>query len=67
MPYVIINPENMTYDGGYSDKEDAEMVMSACKKEYDAPAMFLAYIDGVASETLEPYFRWMADVEIFCK
>ena len=67
MPYVIINPVNMTYDGGYFDKDDAEAMLHFCQTEYKQPATFMAFIDGVPSTTLEPYFRWMADVEIHNK
>lgn len=67
MPYVIINPVNMTYDGGYRTKEDAEGMLHFCRTQYKQPATFMAYIDGVASTTLEPHFRWMADVEMFNK
>ena len=63
MPYVIINPVNMTYDGGYFDKADAEKMLRFCQTEYRQPATFMAFIDGAAAETLEPHFRWMADVE----
>jgi hypothetical protein len=67
MPYVIINPVNMTYDGGYFDKAHAEHMLQFCQTEYKQPATFMAFIDGVASTTLEPHFRWMADVEILNK
>lgn len=67
MPYVLINPVNMTYDGGYFRKTDAEEMLQYCRTEYKQPATFMAFIDGVASQTLEPHFRWMADVEIFGK
>jgi len=67
MPYVIIDPVKKTYDGGYSRKPDAEKMLEHCRKEYNQPAMFMAFIDGAAAQTLEPHFRWMADVEIFNK
>lgn len=63
MPYVIINPTNMTYDGGYFDKDDAETMLEQYRKELEQPRIFMAFIDGAASATLEPHFRWMADVE----
>jgi hypothetical protein len=66
MPYVIINPVNMTYDGGYFDKDQAEHMLHFCRTEYKQPATFMAFIDGAASN-LEPHFKWMADVEIFNK
>jgi hypothetical protein len=53
----------MTYDGGYFDKADAEDMLRFCRAEYKQPATFMAFIEGVASETMEPHFRWMADVE----
>lgn len=64
MPYVIIDPVNMTYDGGYFDKDDAESMLEHCRKEYAQPSIFMAFIDGVASTTLEPHFTWMADKEV---
>ena len=67
MPYVIIDPVKKTYDGGYFAKEHAEEMLRYCREEYKQPAMFLAHIDGAAASTLEPHFRWMADVEIFNK
>lgn len=67
MPYVIINPVNRTYDGGYFRKKDAEEMLRFCREEYKQPATFMAFIDGPAASTLEPHFRWMADVELFGK
>lgn len=67
MPYVIINPVNMTYDGGYTDKADAKDMLRFWQEEHKQPATFMAFIDGVPSTTLEPHFRWMADVEVYNK
>lgn len=67
MPYVIINPVNMTYDGGYFDKAEAEHMLRFWQTEYKQPDTFMAFIEGAASKTLEPHFRWTADVEIFAK
>ena len=64
MPYVIINPVNMTYDGGYVYKAHAEEMLQYCRMEYKQPATFMAFIDGAAADTLEPHFKWMADVEL---
>lgn len=61
MPYVLIDPVNMTYDGGYHYKDDAESMLEYCRKEYAQPSIFVAFIDGVAATTLEPHFTWMAD------
>ena len=59
MTYIIIDPTDMTYDGGYVYKDDAEYMLNYWQSEY--------YIEGVPSRTFEPYFRWMADVKIFKK
>ena len=67
MTYIIIDPTDMTYDGGYVYKDDAEYMLNYWQSEYDQPAMFMVYIEGVPSRTFEPYFRWMADVKIFKK
>ena len=67
MTYVIINPVNMTYDGGYARLSDATDMLEFCRKQYNQPATFLASIDGVAADVLEPHFKWMADVEMFNK
>jgi len=67
MPYVIIDPVKKTYDGGYTYKADAEAVATWAREAYAAPEIFVTYIAGIASSTLEPHFRWMADVEIFNK
>ena len=67
MPYVLINPVNMTYDGGYTYKADANAVAKWAREAYAAPKIFVAKIDGVPSQILEPQFKWMANVETFNK
>lgn len=64
MPYVIINPVSMAYDGGYFDKAEAEHMLHFWQTEHKQPATFMAFIEGAASKTLEPHFRWMANVEV---
>jgi hypothetical protein len=56
MPYVIINPVNMTYDGGYFDKAHAEHMLQFCQTEYKQPATFMAFVDGVLLRHLSRIF-----------
>ena len=60
MSYVILDPINMTYDGGYSSKKYAEEMLEFCRKDWGQPKMFLIEYDGIAAD-FEPEFTFMAD------